>query len=441
MTEQKTVDTPSAAYKAAQPALTMIETILGGTAALRAAGETYLPKEPAESPAAYTVRLGRTFLEAPGLEKAIQQFTDAVFQSDVEVENDTGALRDILDDTDGLGNNVTVFARQVFRSAVSYGMTFIQAGFPDTRALAEEARQRNGGVLTLADREAMGLRPFLIHRPRKDVIGWRGRDVGGRMLPDRVRIREMYDEPAQDQWDDDNGRVQVRVLTPGAWEIWRLVAATGEWAQADAGDTAPVSRVPLVPLYLDDEHGFFTASPPLLALAWLNLCHWQSSSDQRNILKIARVPLLFGRGFTDEEVKGGLTLSANQALFTSNPQAALQFVEHTGSSIQAGRDDLEALADRMAAWASDFLAQDASPGMAATSKAIDQAQTQSMVQAMANQTADAINAALDIACEWMEAPAGSVRIAINVKSISEQIGGDGEGGRADPVQRMAANAR
>lgn len=439
MTEKSVAD-PCEAYREAEPALSLIATILGGTAALRKAGQTYLPREPAESQGAYLVRLNRTFLEAPGLAKAIQSLTDAVFQSDVEVESDTGALKDILDDADGLGNNITVFARQAFRSALADGLAHIQVGFPDTRARMQ-AILDSRGVVTLADRDAMGLRPFLMLRQRKDVIGWRGQDIDGRMQPTRVRIREMYDEAPSGEWDDDNARVQIRVLSPGKWAIYRQAGGTGDWVQFDAGDTAPVARVPIATLYFDDKHGFFTAAPPLLDLAQINLCHWQSSSDQRNILKIARVPLLFGRGFTDEEVKGGLELSANQALFTSNPAAQLGFVEHTGTSIEAGRSDLDKLEERMAAWAQDMLAQKPDSGVAATSKAIDKAESHAMAQAMAKQTADALNAALDIACEWVSAPSGSVRVAIKVESMAEQIGGEGEGDPADPVRRMAANAR
>jgi hypothetical protein len=37
-------------------------------------------------------------------------------------------------------------------------------------------------------------------------------------------------------------------------------------------------------------------SPPLLNLALLNIKHWQSQSEQDNILHVARVPLLVAYG-------------------------------------------------------------------------------------------------------------------------------------------------
>ena len=40
----------------------------------------------------------------------------------------------------------------------------------------------------------------------------------------------------------------------------------------------------------------------MIDLAWLNLAHWQSASDQRHILHVARVPFLFGRGLSEGEI-------------------------------------------------------------------------------------------------------------------------------------------
>lgn len=449
----KSVNDPSAEYMAALPIWETLQAVRDGTLALRAGGERWLPREPAESVVGYGIRLNRTFMTAPGFANAIQQFTDKVFQKPVVIDKDGGQLGDIMDDTDGLGNNITVFARQVFQSALQNGLTNIQIGYPDARETLQ-AIQDARGVVTLADAEMLALRPFLIHRPAPSVIGWRGMDVGGRMEIERVRIRETYEAPPTEEWDDDTAAVQVRVLGPGYWQIWRAVdpktksgrAKIGgkrtDWAMVDGGITDPLTRVPMVSIYFDDAHGFMVAKPPLEQLAQINLCHWQSSSDQRTILKIARVPLLFGRGFTPEEVQGGLTIAVSQATFTSNPTAELGWVEHGGTAIEAGQRDLENLEAAMSAWTQDFLAREPQAGIAATSKAIDDAQTHSMIQALAAQTADGINAALDIACEWVRAPAGSVRVSIDVESLASQIlGAEGEGGGADPVGKMAANAR
>ena len=115
-----------------------------------------------------------------------------------------------------------------------------------------------------------------------------------------------------------------------------------------------------------------TARPPLLDMAWLNLAHWQSASDQRHILHIARVPLLFGRNLQVPET--GLDIGPNRLILSDDPSADLRFVEHSGAAIEAGRQDLRDLEEeRMAILGLDLIAR--RPGhMTATAKAIDAAQ-------------------------------------------------------------------
>ena len=56
------VATPNAASMAMAQDWTLIHDLMGGTRAMRSAGEKWLPREPGESPEAYRIRLGRTYL-------------------------------------------------------------------------------------------------------------------------------------------------------------------------------------------------------------------------------------------------------------------------------------------------------------------------------------------------------------------------------------------
>ena len=57
------VSTPSAAYEAMQPRWARIATLMEGTAAMRAAGETYLPRHQYETDENYKERLSRATLK------------------------------------------------------------------------------------------------------------------------------------------------------------------------------------------------------------------------------------------------------------------------------------------------------------------------------------------------------------------------------------------
>lgn len=79
-------------------------------------------------------------------------------------------------------------------------------------------------------------------------------------------------------------------------------------------------------------------SPPLLNLALLNIKHWQSQSEQDNILHVARVPLLVAYGLADGET---LTIGSSSATrFDDRQRQGLEYVEHTGAAIEAGKISL-----------------------------------------------------------------------------------------------------
>ena len=89
------------------------------------------------------------------------------------------------------------------------------------------------------------------------------------------------------------------------------------------------------------------ATPPLMDLAWMNLAHWQSYSDQRSILRFVRIALLFVAGLDDEEMEKPITIGANRTFRSKNPNAKMEYVEHTGKGVEAGQEDLNKIEGRM----------------------------------------------------------------------------------------------
>ena len=140
-----------------------------------------------------------------------------------------------------------------------------------------------------------------------------------------------------------------------------------------------------------------TGKPALLDLADLNVAHWQSSSDQRNILHVARVPILFAAGL-DEDASQTLEIGPNRIIY--GPQGAtLAFVEHTGNAIAAGRQDLEDLKQDMSTMGTELLVK-RTGGVTATEKAIDSAAGDSALASIARALNNALSTMLDYMGEW-----------------------------------------
>jgi hypothetical protein len=221
------------------------------------------------------------------------------------------------------------------RATLTHGLDGVLASYP----MVDRAFIR-----TIADEKHIGARPYLARYPANSILGWRtAQNAAGPYLT-QLRLMEQIEEP--DGAFTERAVPQVRVLEPGRWATWRKMknAQTGaeEWSPYEAGLTN-LDFVPFVFFYGLRE-GLGIGQPPLLDLAHLNVRHWQSSSDQDNILHVARVPVLFAKGFAEEDE---IAIGASIAVKTSNGDATLEYVEHSGEAITAGRQSILDLENRM----------------------------------------------------------------------------------------------
>jgi len=134
-------------------------------------------------------------------------------------------------------------------------------------------------------------------------------------------------------------------------------------------------------------------------LAWLNLAHWQSMSDQRNILRFARVGLLFAAGFSDEELEEGLTIGPNQLIRSTNESAKVTYVEHKGNAIATGQQDLDKLEERMKVLGLQPIMQ-RSGNQTATGRVLDESRTHTSIQAWIRSLENTLRQAFEYATRW-----------------------------------------
>nr|WP_249139116.1 DUF4055 domain-containing protein [Actibacterium sp. MT2.3-13A] len=167
-------------------------------------------------------------------------------------------------------------------------------------------------------------------------------------------------------------------------------------------------EITVVPFYAN-RNGFFTGAPLLDDLADVNVAHWQSQSDQRNILRAARVPILHSAGRDDDEAK--IVIGANVAVASRNPNAKLEWVEHSGQAISAGRQDLKDLEFQMETHGLQLLVA-RQGAQSATGEALDAAKETSQLA----MTADSLQDALEQAFVWALAYGGitgEVAVTVN----------------------------
>ena len=163
--------------------------------------------------------------------------------------------------------------------------------------------------------------------------------------------------------------------------------------------------IPLNTLYTN-QIGFMMGQPWLEDIAQLQVAHWQSDSDQRNLLHVARVPILFAKGFGDEDTH--FQLSIGSASFMKGPSSAdLKYVEHSGKGIEAGRNDLKDIEERIQFLGLEAMMKRPSGEITATQSAIDSSESNSSLGMISQELENTLEGMLDFFALWMEMPEDS----------------------------------
>jgi hypothetical protein len=388
------VHQPCAEYKRMEKIRKAPRTLMQGTASMRVAGKTYLPQKPAESDQTYQDRLKSSVL-FNAFRRSVKQLTGKVFSTPVSLKDASETMEEWWEDIDLQGNSGDVFARDVFERAMCEGISFILVDYPNV----------SEGELptTLGDQKTSGNRPYCVHIKPEQVIGWRSDIGGGARVLTQVRIMETT--TIDDGQFSEKEVHQVRVLERGTWALWRRDENQKDvWVLYDQGTTS-LAYIPLIPFYTG-QTGFLAADPPLQDLADLNIKHWQSSSAQDHILDYVRFPILFARCL-GIEAGGTVTIGPNNLIRSENENADLKHVEHTGASIDAGRQSLRDLEAQMAFLAMEPMLQQQSGDVTATKTAVDTSSAASILMAWAITFKEILEATIEFMSDYqgIEEPA------------------------------------
>lgn len=380
---------PTSAQAAAEAKRALPRLLYQGTEAMREAGETYLPRHPLEEEAAWLVRKKASVL-LPAFRDAVDLASGLIFRKPVVVEAQ-GDPEAWMQNVDLIGQDVTQFSRTALETSLVDGIGFIIVDYPVVPV----------GATLKAERD-MGVRPYWVHVKAEQVLGWRTQAVNGRQVLTQFRYVETVEGP-DGAWGTAT-QVRIRILEPGMVTVYVKAGDTGEWQiDTSASGAVTLKEVPVVPVYTG-RTGFMQGAPPMLDLAWKNVEHWQSASDQRHILHVARVPLLFGSGFDSDS---GLKASPNSAILGPTG-SSLAYVEHSGKAIEAGRDDLKDLQDQMQRMAGKILNEKVMK--TATESGVESTQALSRIQAWALGLQHSLDLAMEFTAKWSGQDVGALRV-------------------------------
>lgn len=401
---------PVGEYKAMAPFWSMVRDMRNGTRAMRDAGRLYLPQHPAEGETSYFNRLSVSVF-TNFYKKTVDKLVGKPLKKPVVLEEDVPEdIVEMMDDIDRNGTDVNVFTRNVLQAAIDDGVTHVLVEFPvATGPGSPVTGDFPDGSLTLAQERALDVRPYARHIKALDLIGWKFFITrSGQKVLTQIRIAETTRKPDPESefntiviprirvYDvQAGGPVKVRVF-----EEINPNSEDNDWIVVEEG-LLTIDFIPIVTMYTNKK-GFMVGEPLLLDFAYLNIAHWQSDSDQRNIVHVARVPILFATGLgANEEGPASFTLEVGMSTVTKGPKGStLGYIEHTGKGVEAGQKDLDDLVMRMSQLGLELITL--KPGnVTATGKAIDTAEGVSDLGLLAMELESMMEEVLDLFGTWL----------------------------------------
>ena len=365
------VGDPNAAWYAQEPHWVLIEDLLGGTYGIRRKHRRYLPQEPRELDESYDNRLARSVCP-PYYQRLERMLAGMLTRKPVKLQDVSDAIREQLFDVDMQGNDLNVWTYETARKLVRYGH-----------------------VGCLIDAPSDGGRPYWCTYTPRQILGYRTEQQDGAQRLTQLRLQEVVLEADPDSKYGEKQIDQVRVLTPGEYQIHQR-QDNGDYKVVDEGATS-LAEIPFSVAY-SNRVGFMESRPPLEDIAELNLKSYQVQSDLDNQLHISAVPMLafFGFPTSAEEVSAG----PGEALaFPADGRA--EYIEPQGRSFDFQFKRLEQIALQINELGlSAVLGQKLSAETAA-SKMIDRSQGDSTMMVIAQNVQDMIDNSLKFHAEFM----------------------------------------
>jgi hypothetical protein len=344
-----------------EPHWLLIETLLQGTYGIRKKHRKYLPQEPRELDEAYDNRLIRSVL-APFYVRLERMLAGMLTRKPVRLNDVSDMIREQLFDVDLEGNDLNVWTYETAKKCIRYGHV---------------------GVLVDAPAAGQNGRPYWVTYTPRDILGWRTEIKDGKQVLTQLRLSERTIVP--DGLYGEKEIEQVRLLTPGAFEIHRK-GKQGNFEVVDEGTTS-LSEIPFSVAYAN-RLNLLESRPPLDDIAELNLKQYQVQSDLDNQLHISAVPMLAIYGFPQsaEEISAG----PGEAL--ALPESARsEYIEPAGNSYAAQFQRLDQIASQINELGMAAVLGQKLSAETAEAKRIDRSQGDSAMMVVAQQMQDLID--------------------------------------------------
>ena len=323
----------------------LVDNCVEGQEAVKAQGETYLPKpdgnlDPAKNASNYNKYLTRAVF-FPSTARTLDGLVGQVFAKQINTDL-PASLSSLVNDVDGAGTTLEQQAKQTLETVIKKGRAGLLADFPTLET---------GTVVTRADVESGRVRPRVILFQPEQIINWREMTVGGETQLSLLVLKETKDISTDKFEVEIAPRWRVYELGESGVEvsIWKLKDESDlafreesieyemevEPAFVFGSDGLPLQKIPFS--FVGALNNDSTVDdPPLYPLASLNIAHFRNSADYEQSLFIAGQPTPVFTGLTDQwvtdHIRGQVMLGSQNAV-SLPPGSSAELLQASANSM------------------------------------------------------------------------------------------------------------
>lgn len=382
---------------------------------LAEAQSPYLPKFPNEPVEEYDRRRSNAFLTNIYSDISTN-LSGKPFAKECELDDDSKkTFEDLSENIDGLGNNLHVFSKEVFKSAMDKGLTWILVDYTKMPPNA-----------TLDDERKMGARPYWVNIPVERLLAVYSKFLNGVEIIFHARIEENtteldgYEEVVvnrvrvfnREPIIDEQGKVTG--FHPAKWQLFEedvkedptTKRKNVTWNVVDEGDVT-IGFIPLVPVILGKREGTsWRVKPPLKDLAYMQVKLFQMENNLDCIKELTAFPMLAGDGISGEDKEGKkikVPVGPRSVLFApmngAGRAGTWHFIEPSGSSLTFLQTDIDKYKTEMRDLGYQPLT---TASLTVITTANISLKANSVLQSWALMLKDALEQAWKITCLWLK---------------------------------------
>lgn len=407
-------------YKARSPQWEKCRDATEGQEAVHAKGAAYLPKLSGQSDAEYDAYKGRALFYG-ATPRTVDGLSGMVFRKPPTVEVPAG-MKNMVENITLDGLDLTGFAEDVIDDNITVGRAGILVDHP----------AMNAGT-TVAQAEALNLRPFLKLYAAESIFNWKVESRNNARVLTQLRLWEIAEKRGANEFDVD-AQKQIRILDLNDVGQYRqrvfvkvANATTGkeEWVQ-DGPDIIPMKggkpldRIPF--WFVGVKNGSAEAcKPPLIDLVNANLSHYKSTADLEHGAHFTGLPTAVITGFVDTAEKPAeYRIGSATAWIFPDAETEVKYLEFEGQGLEALEKRLTKKEEYMAFLGARMLTPEKKQVEAVETAQIHRTGEISVLASLTIATSKAIESALKFAAEWANIP-GEIKFALNVDFLAVKM--------------------